>query len=190
MRVTKEKAAENRAALIEAASRLFRERGLDAVGVAEIARAAGLTHGAFYSHFKSKEAIAAVVCEQAIGRSAATWRDAIGGGGRRGLASLIKLYLSPERRAARTALCVFAALGCDLSRTGKPVRRAATRALPEQIALLEDLVPGRTRAARRKRALAAYASMVGAMVMARAVDDPALGDEILRAAGQELMQAL
>jgi TetR/AcrR family transcriptional repressor of nem operon len=182
MRVTRAKAAENRDALIAAASQLFRERGFDAVSVAEIAKRAGLTHGAFYSHFSSKEALAAAACALAIGEAAAYWTNVLERNSRAPLKAIARGYLAPEHRDMAGPLCAFAALGSDLARAAEPVRSAATDALVGQIAVLEGLMPGKTAQARRMRALAAYSSMVGALVMARAVNDAELSDAFLGAA--------
>jgi TetR/AcrR family transcriptional repressor of nem operon len=182
MRVTREKAAENRGALITTASQLFRERGFEAVSVAEIAKRAGLTHGAFYSHFPSKESLAAEACGQAIKEAAEYWKNVLECNRRAPLKAIARGYLAPEHRDMAGPLCAFAALGSDLARAAAPIRSAATEALAEQIAVLEGLMPGRTVQARRTRALAAYSSMVGALVMARAVNDAELSDAFLEAA--------
>ena len=106
--------------------------------------------------------------------------------GQEPLAAIEAAYLSPRHRDAPGQGCLLAALGSDTARQGPAVRRAVTEGVRAQVDGLAGLVPGRTKAAKRQRALADYASLVGAMVLARAVDDPALSDEILHAAAAAL----
>lgn len=162
MKVSREQAAENRARIVGAAARLFRERGYDGIGIAEMMHDAGLTHGGFYGHFESKQDLMAQACEHALQRIAAA-------------------YLSTAHRDQPGRGCTFAALGADAARLDPPVRRSLGQALRSYLELLTPLLPGRSRAARRQRALTALASMVGALVLARAVDDPALSEEVLHA---------
>ena len=99
MRISKEKAAENRAKVMTAAGKLFRERGLEGVGVDALAEEAGLTHGAVYSHFKSKDALAAEALRQALHQSMGEWQKAVGGvGGASGFEKLLKIYVSRSHR--------------------------------------------------------------------------------------------
>jgi len=183
MRVTREQAAASRERILEAASRLFRERGLDGVGVADLMQSAGMTHGGFYAHFASKEDLTVAACERALAYSAARWDRvaAASDSSRDALAELATSYLSSGHRDRPGNGCVIAALGADVARQGGAVRRAYTRGLEALLDRLGRLVPGRSITARRRRALATYASMVGGVVLARAVDDAALSDEILHA---------
>lgn len=186
MRITKQQVEENRAALVAAAAELFRERGFDAVSVTQIAARAGLTHGAFYSHFPSKAAIIADACMHAVGGAAGMWRATARANPRAPLKAIARGYLAAAHRDLPGTRCTFAALGSELARAPRPVRKAATEALEGQIAVLEDTMPGRTRKTRRKLALETYSRMIGAMVMARAVEDEALSDEFLRAAAEAI----
>ena len=179
MRVSKEQAAESRERILDVASKLFRERGLDGIGVADLMKNAGLTHGGFYGHFSSKEDLMAQACTRALGRSVEKWEKLSGKD--RPLSVIVQAYLSKRHRDDRGDGCVLASLGGDVSRQGVPVRRAFTDGLRSMIAVLARVVRGRTEAAKRKNALATYASLVGALVLARAVDDPKLSDEILQA---------
>ena len=176
MRVSRQQAAENRQRIVETAARLFRDRGFDGIGVDAIMAGAGLTHGGFYGHFASKEALAAEAVAQAIGRSTA-WQSRL-----TSLADLASEYLSPRHRADRGNGCPVAALGADPARQRRLVRRtlaAGARAHIDRIvALLRRGAPD----AGRRRAIATDAGMVGALTLARAVDDPALAEEILAAA--------
>ncbi|ADO75176.1 TetR/AcrR family transcriptional regulator [Stigmatella aurantiaca] len=186
MKVTKEEAARHRAALIEAAGRLFRERGFEGVSLAEISKAAGLTHGAFYGHFTSKEDLAAQACGQVLDNVAANWRRVCEAEGPRALGTIASAYLSSRHRDNPGEGCPFATLGQDIARQEAPVRGAVTRGLRGILAILGPLFPGKTEAARKQKALAAYASLVGAMVLARSVEDPHLSEEILRSVAASL----
>ena len=176
MRVSREKAAENRERIVEAASRLFREKGFDGAGVDAIMHAAGLTHGGFYGHFGSKDDLAAEAVTRAFGRSAekqsryATLSDLVSG------------YLSERHCADRANGCAIAALGADMARQSEGVRRGLTAYVRAQLDHFTRLLRNGTRASRRRRAIATLAGMVGALTLARAVDDPALSKEILDAA--------
>jgi len=181
MRVSREKAAENREKIIEAASRLFRERGFDGVGVDAIMKHAGLTHGGFYGHFDSKDALAAEAVTSALARGnnrMSRFTD---------LKSYAAAYLSERHCADRAEGCGLAALGADIPRAGRDVRGAITTYVA---ARLDDMAAlfGGSAARRRKRAIAALSGMVGALTLARAVDDAALSREILAAAREAFAQ--
>jgi TetR/AcrR family transcriptional regulator, transcriptional repressor for nem operon len=176
MRVSREKAAENRERIVEAASRLFREKGFDGAGVDAIMHAAGLTHGGFYGHFGSKDDLAAEAVTRAFGRSAENQsRYAT-------LSDLVSGYLSERHCADRANGCAIAALGADMARQSEGVRRGLTAYVRAQLDHFTRLLRYGTRASRRRRAIATLAGMVGALTLARAVDDPALSKEILDAA--------
>jgi TetR/AcrR family transcriptional repressor of nem operon len=181
-RSTKAKAAETRARILAAAARQFREHGFAGVGVAGLMRSAGLTHGGFYSHFASKEELMAEACRRAIDDMLAEWRARIEAAPAEPLAAIALPYLSAEHRDRPSAGCLMAALGPEASRQAAPVRRAVTECLEDVLDTLADAipVPGGPEE-RRKQAIRLFASLVGAMVAARAVDDPALSDEILAA---------
>jgi len=186
MRVSREQAAENHARIIAVASTLFREKGYDGIGVADIMQAAELTHGGFYGHFKSKDDLAAQASRDALAKSAAKWESIAATAGDKVFAELVASYLRRGHCDNAGKGCALTALGNDAARQGKPVRTAFREGLMRLVDILATAVPG-TKAARRKRALAAMAQMVGAVVLARAVDDTALSDEILSAAKQALL---
>ena len=186
MRVSREQAAENHARIIAVASTLFREKGYDGIGVADIMQAAELTHGGFYGHFKSKDDLAAQASRDALAKSAAKWETIAATAGDKVFAELVASYLRRGHCDNAGKGCALTALGNDAARQGKPVRTAFREGLMRLVDILATAVPG-TKAARRKRALAAMAQMVGAVVLARAVDDTALSDEILSAAKQALL---
>jgi TetR/AcrR family transcriptional repressor of nem operon len=186
MRVSREQAAKNRERILDVAARLFRERGFNGVGVADLMKAAGLTHGGFYGHFASKEDLMARACARALDRSLDRWTRRAEGATGGALASIATTYLSAAHRDRPGDGCLLAALGTDASRQAAPVRRTVTEGLRSLVAALARLIPGRSEAVRRERALATFASMVGAMVLARAVDDAAFSDEILNAVSAAL----
>jgi TetR/AcrR family transcriptional repressor of nem operon len=189
MRVSREQMRENRERILDAAATMFRERGFDGVGVADLMKAVGLTHGGFYGHFASKDDLAA----QAIGRAFANannWlKEAKAAEPDTPLKAIAGRYLSTQHRDAPGQGCPVAALGCDIARQGEASRQAATEGVRAAIASLADAAPGEGGGERRRAAIAAYASLVGALVLARIVDDPALSEEILAVAASALGSA-
>jgi len=184
VRVTREQAAANREKILEVAGALFRERGFDGIGVADIMKRAGLTHGGFYGHFASKDDLAAEITSRVLGRSA--WMERLTGTATPSFADVVRQYLSPRHRDDAGRGCLLAALGSDVVRQPRSVRRAFTEGLRLRIDALGRLVRGRSAAARRQKALATMAGLVGALILSRAVDDPKLSDEILEAAAASL----
>jgi TetR/AcrR family transcriptional repressor of nem operon len=178
MRVTKEKAAANRERILSGAARLFREQGVSGVGVDALAEAAGLTHGSLYSQFGSKERLAEAALRHALQTSSARLTDA------RSLDDYVARYLTPEHRDRRGDGCVVAALGGEMPRHGAAIRHGFTDAVRAMVGRIAGLMPGRRSS--EDAALAAAATMIGALTLARAVDDPALSDRILAAARQQL----
>jgi TetR/AcrR family transcriptional regulator, transcriptional repressor for nem operon len=189
MRVSREKAAETRERIIEAAGALFRERGFDGIGVADIMKAADLTHGGFYGHFDSKDDLVAQASRQAMARAAVNWDKVVTGAKSDPYAALLAHYLSPRHRDEPGQGCAFAALSGDAARCGKPVQTAFAQGLEPLIEIVAKAAPGRSKAARRRKAVATVAEMIGALMLARAVSGSALSDEILDAARGELLQA-
>jgi TetR/AcrR family transcriptional repressor of nem operon len=188
MRVSREKAAENRETIVEAAGGLFREKGFSGIGVADIMQAAGLTHGGFYGHFQSKDDLAAEASRAVMARSAKSWTKTLEEHPDDALEVLVERYLSPKMRDDRSRSCIFASLGADAARQCKPVRKAFAEGLRPLIDVLTKLVPGASKVARRRKALAAMSQLVGAVVLARAVDDANFSDEILAASKAELLR--
>lgn len=189
MRVSREKAAEHRERIIEAAGALFRERGFGGIGVADIMKAADMTHGGFYGHFASKDDLIAQASRRSMARAAVNWRKLVAGAPDHPYAALLNHYLSPRHRDDPGRGCAFAALSGDAARCGKPVRKAFADGLEPLIDTLSEVCSGRTKAARRRKAIAALAELIGALILARAVGGAALSDEILGAARYELLAA-
>ena len=183
VRVTREQAAANREKILEIAGTLFRERGYDGIGVADIMKRAGLTHGGFYGHFSSKDDLAAEITSRVLGR--ASWLERLTGSANPSLTDVVRKYLTPRHRDDAGRGCLFGALSSDVVRQPPPVRHAFTEGLRLRIDALGQLLPGRS-AARRRKALATMAGLVGALILSRAVDDPKLSDEILEAVAASL----
>jgi TetR/AcrR family transcriptional regulator, transcriptional repressor for nem operon len=176
MRVSREKAAENRDRIVDAAARMFREQGFDRVGVDSIMREAGLTHGGFYGHFGSKEDLAAEAVARALQQSLERQSQFAK------LNDLVSEYLSERHCKDRANGCALAALGADMVRQGKSIRHALTEYVRVQLDRLTCLLRSGTATSRRKQAITTLAGMVGALTLARAVDDPVLSREILAVA--------
>ncbi|MCD2180764.1 TetR/AcrR family transcriptional regulator [Rhizobium sp. GN54] len=183
MRPTKEQAKENRKRILETAARLFRENGIHAVGVDAVMSGAGLTHGGFYGHFKSKSELADQALADAMQGALAAEPDTLT------LSDFTGTYLSPEHRDHAGAGCAIAALGPEMARLPEKERQAATDYIRARIARMEDLQQRQGDAPDRKKAIADLTSLVGALVMARLVNDEALSDEILAAARETVTAA-
>jgi TetR/AcrR family transcriptional regulator, transcriptional repressor for nem operon len=186
MRVTREQVAANREKVLQVAGTLFREHGIDGIGVADIMNHAGLTHGGFYGHFGSKADFAAEACARVLGNEG--WIERLTGTAKPSFGRVIRAYLSAGHRDNPGRGCLMAAIGSDVARQPRTVRRAFTEGFRVRVGALLGVVPGRSAAARREKALATMAGLVGALVLSRAVDDPALSDEILEATATALGQ--
>jgi TetR/AcrR family transcriptional repressor of nem operon len=189
MRVSKEKAAQNRQDILTAAARLFREQGVSATGVDSITKDVSLTHGAVYSHFGSKEAIAAEAIRLAFQGSKRLWqRLADRKGVEKAFATIVTEYLSRAHRDAVGQGCVVAALGAEIARQPQSVREAFTEEFKAALAFLAGVMPGEDPTRRYEDAIAAFAAMAGALTLARAVSDATLSDLILKTTAKRLCQ--
>jgi TetR/AcrR family transcriptional regulator, transcriptional repressor for nem operon len=189
MRVSKEKAAQNRQDILTAAARLFREQGVSATGVDAITKDASLTHGAVYSQFGSKEVIAAEAIRLAFTGSKRRWqRLAERKGVEKVFAAIVANYLSREHRDAPGQGCVIAALGADVARQRQSVREAFTEEFKDVLEFLAEVMPGDDPARRYEDVIAAFAAMAGALTLARAVSDATLSDLILKTTAKRLCQ--
>jgi TetR/AcrR family transcriptional regulator, transcriptional repressor for nem operon len=163
--------------IIEVASAQFRTHGVAAAGLAGIMTEAGLTNGAFYAHFSSKEDLVQAVLGNALGRREQTLRAAAESG--KGLETLIRDYLSPRHRDDPGHGCPTAAMVAEIARHPKRTRDAFTGKIGAFIELIAAQVSASSPHARRKTAIAVYGLMVGTLQLARAVNDKSLSDEIL-----------
>ena len=170
MKASREQVLENKRAILEAAGRLFRERGFEAVTVADVMKSVGLTHGGFYGYFKSKDDLIAQALAQLLGHDAAQPAD---------LAVYAERYLSPGHRGNVADGCSVAALASETLRQTSGARAAMTAWLKRHIDGLSRISPGADEAQKRQNAIGTWASMVGAMIMARMSDTSELSDEVL-----------
>ncbi len=170
------------------AGRLFREKGFEGVGVSEIMAAAGLTNGAFYRHFESKDDLVARSCERVMAGAKDPWEALIGD--EVSLPDFMDRYLSSAHARARGEGCQFAALGGEVARQSGLARRAFTDNLETSLnALAPRVGVGVGVGGGRQQALATLATMVGGLMLARAVDDPDLSDALLAAARRAVAPA-
>jgi len=186
LKVTKEKVTENRAALVQAAGRLFRERGIDGVGVAEISKKAGLTHGALYAQFPSKEALAAEAFAFAL-KPGLEKMTADRAGRPANLTDFLDGYLSSGHRDNLAGGCPMSASASEIARQDKVVSERFAEGYAQLVALIESsLGESAVKADNRQRALAIMAAMIGGVAASRAVAkaDPNLSSQILRAVRQ------
>lgn len=192
MKITKEKAEENRAALIEAASHLFREKGIDGVGVAEISKAAGLTHGALYAHFKSKEELSAAAfawgTEQANARLYSSTVD-----GEPDLDRFLSYYLSPQQRDNYAAHCAMAASASEIGRQDAATSASFTEGYMVLVRAFERKVAANNPGADALQiAMGIVAAMIGAVAVSRATAKarPEVSGQVLAGVRQLIDSAL
>lgn len=165
--------------IVQAAARAIRRSGYDGTGVADIMKEAGLTHGAFYAHFASREAMLAEAADRAGAESNAFAASVIAAAPPdRCLQALMQAYLSKEHLESIETGCPVSALGSEMPRQAPEVRRAATRRIKEMIDLVARQSPDWGQPAAHERALVTVAAMVGTLMLARAVDDPVLSDSL------------
>lgn len=176
--------------IVSVAARAIRRSGYDGTGVADIMKEAGLTHGAFYAHFASREAMLAEAAGKACAESAATVADMISKvPPAMALESMLNAYLSKEHVQSVEMGCPLAALGSETSRQAPEVRRVATQHIKEMIDLIARQSPDWGQAGAHERALVTLSTMVGSLLLARAVDDPGLSDSLREAAQKHLAPA-
>ena len=169
--------------IVAAAARAIRRSGYNGTGVADIMQEAGLTHGGFYAHFESREAMLAEAADRAGAESVATLEQvAAAAPPEKALQALMRAYLSKDHLEGVESGCPMAALGSEMPRQAPEVRRVATRRAKETIDLVARQLPDWGKPGAHEQALAILATMVGAMVLARAVDDPKLSDAFRSAA--------
>jgi TetR/AcrR family transcriptional regulator, transcriptional repressor for nem operon len=187
MRVSKAQQAKNRERVVAAAARLLRERGIEGIGVDALAEAAGLTHGAVYSHFDSKGDLAAAAVARALAETSAQWKAAGAGDAAGAFNQLVRHYVSRSHRDDPGHGCAVAAMGPDAMRHPRQVRRAFSDGITAMIETVAGACEGATEEARRDEAIAAIAAMVGAIVLARALEDRTLSDRVLLTVRRKLM---
>ncbi len=190
-RVSRKQAAENHAAVIEAAARLFKTHGINGVSVPELMAEAGLTHGAFYGHFKSKEELAVAACEQAFAEKKQLYADIIErnkGDKRAALTEFVNRYTARAHRDQPGPGCPVAAFADDAAREEfkGSVRKAFATGVEGMIEGVEAMLGGRGKVAKREQAIADVALLVGSLMLARATKGQPISDEFLLAAREAL----
>lgn len=173
--------------IVDAAARAIRRSGYNGTGVADIMKDAGLTHGGFYAHFPSREAMLAEAADRA-GSESVTMMERIAASlpPQQALPAMMQAYLSKAHLEEIESGCAVAALGSEMPRQAPEVRRAATRRIKEMIDLVARQSPDWGQPGAHDRALSTIATMVGALVLARAVDEPRLSDALREAALKHL----
>jgi len=182
MRVSRVQAEKNRLAVIDAAARLFRERGFNGIGLDEVMKAAGLTHGGFYKQFKSKDELTVEACDRALATSVEVWAQTVKSAGADPFAALIRSYLSKSHRDDGGKGCPLVALGADAARHSPTLRRSFEAGIKAHLDVLDRTMP-----AARDSSIAALSMMIGALLMSRVVEDKALSRRILDAAARSLL---
>ena len=192
-RVSRAEAESHRQQITEASARLFKERGLNGVSVADLMGAAGLTHGGFYGHFESKDALAGVAVAHAFEQSAERWNKRVASkpdaaGGR---ALIVEKFLDAKNLRDVALGCPSVSLATDVARepAEAPIRTAYLDGLEALVQILATVEPGVDDAGRRATALADLATLAGALTLARATEGAPLAAEILAAARTRLTPA-
>jgi TetR/AcrR family transcriptional regulator, transcriptional repressor for nem operon len=192
MRISKETAAANRERVLEAAARLFREKGVDGIAVAELMRAAGLTHGGFYNHFESKEELAAAAFKTAFDAAIARLERQAAKAGVQGgdqvFEHYVERYLARTTRDAPGTSCPIATLGTDAARHGPELKAQFADGLRRYIESFAKIIPSKSEG-QRAEAISVLAMLIGALTLSRAcvgVDDE-LADEVLAAVHEQLI---
>ena len=176
--------------IVSVAARAIRRSGYDGTGVADIMKEAGLTHGGFYAHFASREAMLAEAANRACAESAALAANVVASmPPEQALASMLRAYLSPEHMKNTEMGCPLAALGSETPRQALELRRATTRHIKEMIDLVARQLPDWGQPGAHERALVTVATMVGTLQLARMVDEPALSNSLCEAALKHLPPA-
>ncbi|SFI84957.1 TetR/AcrR family transcriptional regulator [Celeribacter neptunius] len=176
MRMSRAEAAENRKKVVQTASELFREQGYDGIGIAGLMAAAGLTHGGFYKKFASKEALITEATAAGLAENAVAWQTVLDRAGDEPLADFSRWYLSEDHITHRDKGCTYATLACEAPRHGPDLRQAFEDGLKTSVDQLSG-ASGMSQA----EAIREMSRLIGALILARAVEDPALAEQIVSA---------
>jgi TetR/AcrR family transcriptional repressor of nem operon len=182
MRYSREHKQETHDRIVKKASVRLREKGAHGIGVADLMKEAGLTHGGFYAHFDSREALVIEAFAYAMDRSMENWRKLTGDvAAEKQLALIADSYLSALHRDNPGHGCSIPSLGADIARESPKTRKAFAGKLDEMIEMMADFIPDMPRKAARKQAIATLATMAGTMLLARIAGSGELSDEVLKA---------
>ena len=188
MRYSREHKLETHARIVRKASVRLREKGAHGVGVADLMKEAGLTHGGFYAHFDSRDDLVIEAFTHAMDRSTERWRKLVEQTPReKRFATIVNSYLTSLHRDDPGRGCAIPTLGAEIARESSRTRRVFAGRLDQMIDILADQVPNLPRKAARKRATAAMATMIGTLVMARVAGSGNFSDEILGAGREALL---
>ena len=186
MRVSRIQAAENRQTVINVASRLFREHGFDGIGLKDLMESAGLTQGAFYKQFASKDDLAAQASRRALESASRRWIDAAEADPQDPLGAVVTFYLSMAHRAERMDGCPVVALGSDAARQDADVKASFEAGIREYLEMLGNWVGEADGEEPGGKAMAILSTMVGAVLLSRAVNDERLARQFLQAAAESV----
>ncbi len=186
MRVSRVQAAENRQTVINVASRLFRERGFDGIGLKDLMEGAGLTQGAFYKQFASKEDLTVEASRRALESASGRWSDAATQNPDDPLGAVIGFYLSGDHRGEKMDGCPIVALGSDVARQGPDVKAEFEAGIKARLDVLSRFIAGTVDETSRSKAMAILATIVGAVTLSRVVNDPDLAQALLDAAAEQV----
>jgi TetR/AcrR family transcriptional repressor of nem operon len=189
MRVSRIQAAENRQTVINVASRLFRERGFDGIGLKDLMEGAGLTQGAFYKQFASKEDLAAQASRRALESATLRWSAATAAKPKDPLGAVIAFYLSTGHREEKMDGCPIVALGSDAARQGIDVKASFEAGIKAHLEVLGRIIAETDGEEPKGKAMAILSTMVGALTLSRVVNDPDLAQGFLDAAAQQVREA-
>jgi TetR/AcrR family transcriptional repressor of nem operon len=182
MRYSREHKLETRARIVKKASVRLREKGAHGIGVADLMKDAGLTHGGFYAHFDSREALVIEAFAYAMERGTERWRKlAEQAPPDKRLATIVESYLTPQHRDDPGHGCAIPTLGAEIARESPKTRKAFAAKLEQMIDAVAAQIPGVPRKAARKQAMTTIATMMGTMVLARIAGNGEFSDEILGA---------
>ena len=187
MRVSRTQAAENRETVINVASRLFRERGFDGIGLKDLMKGAGLTQGGFYKQFASKEDLAAQASRRALERASDRVSAAVAANPKDPLGAVIAFYLSTEHREERMDGCPLVALGSDAARQGPEVKASFEAGIREYLEMLGRFIGETDGEEPSGKTMAILSTMVGAVLLSRAVNDKRLSKRFLQAAAKSVL---
>jgi TetR/AcrR family transcriptional regulator, transcriptional repressor for nem operon len=187
MRVSRTQAAENRETVINVASRLFRERGFDGIGLKDLMEGAGLTQGAFYKQFTSKDDLVAQASRRALESAFHRWSAAAAANPQNPLSSVVAFYLSMKHCAERMDGCPVVALGSDAARQGKDVKASFEAGIRDYLEMLGSWVGEADGEVPGGKAMAILSTMVGAVLLSRAINDKQLSKRFLQAAAGSVL---
>ncbi|OWV99797.1 TetR/AcrR family transcriptional regulator [Rhizobium sp. R693] len=185
MRVSRAQAEANRETVINVASRLFREHGFDGIGLKDLMKGAGLTQGAFYKQFTSKDDLAALASRRALESATRRWSTAAADASDP-LEAVMAFYLSKDHRGEKAEGCPLVALGADAARQGREVRRPFEDGIRAHFEVLDELMGDDNSASPSEKAMAILSLMVGAVTLSRIIEDERLSQGVLDAATGEV----